>query len=206
MDSLSITIVVAVDNDNVANSETFVSGTVVGDYTDTHNSDDIYESIREVTGGSRRRRHSYLEHEWTVNRPFEFNRSRYTSGRRRTPYAMPWEDMDRQLAYALKREQEYRRSDHLFELFGVDAYLRLTGRQPSETLRRTVRDLATEMLARQDWAIMGPARLRTVRDRHSVFYYNLQGSATYNRWLAGAIGLTRMARRHGWENEERLGC
>jgi hypothetical protein len=48
-------------------------------------------------------------------------------------------------------------------------------------------------------------RLRDIRDRHAVFYYNLQGAATYNRWLAGAIGFTRMARRHGWVEEEKLG-
>ena len=148
---------------------------------------------------------TYLKSEWEANPPFEFNRSRYTSGRLRTPYEIPWEDMDRQLGYALKREEEYRRSDHLFELYGVDAYLRLTGKEPPEKLRSKVRDLATEILGRQDWALMGPARFRTVRDRHAVFYYNLQGSATYNRWLAGAIGLTRMAYRYGWENEEQLG-
>ena len=148
----------------------------------------------------------YLESEWKANPPFEFNRSRYTSGRPRTPYEIPWEDMTRQLDYALKREKEYRQSDHLFELYGFDAYLRLTRREPPQELRSKARDMATEMLGRQDWALMGPARFRTVRDRHAVFYYNLQGSATYNRWLAGAIGLTRMARRYGWENEEKIGC
>jgi hypothetical protein len=120
---------------------------------------------------------AYLKSECDGNPPFEFNRSRYTSGRLRTPYEIPWEDMDRQLGYALKREEGYRQSDHLFELHGVDAYLRLTGKQPPQKLRSMARDLATEMLSRQDWALMGPARFRTVRDRHAVFYYNLQGSA-----------------------------
>jgi len=157
-----------------------------------------------LSGPLRAKAAEYLRSEWKTNPPFEFNRDRYTKGKLRTPYEFPWSDM-RQLTYALNREQSYRRSDHLFNLYGIDAYLRVTGEQPDAELKGKLPALAGEMLAKQDWAIMGPARIATPRDRHSFLYYNLQGSATYNRWLAGAIGLTRIARRYGWENEEKLG-
>lgn len=148
----------------------------------------------------------YLKKEWTINPPLRFDRTGHTRGQPRTTYELPWQDMDRQLSYALKREAEYRQSDYLFNLYGVDAYLRLTGEQPDPDLRRKATELVMELLRKQDWAIMGPARLQDVKDRHALFYYNLQGAATYNRWLAGAIGFTRLARRCGWEQEEKLGC
>lgn len=53
---------------------------------------------------------------------------------------------------------------------------------------------------------MGPVRMRDIKDRHAVFYYNLQGAATYNRWLAGAIGAARLARRYGWDEEYERAC
>ena len=148
----------------------------------------------------------YLKSEWRVNPPFQFNGRRYLSGEPRMTYELPLEDMSRHLTYAVSREGEYRQSDYLSSLYGVDAYLRLTGVQPDPSLRDRSLALVRQMLSKQDWAIMGPTRLRDVRDRHAVFYYNLQGAATYNRWLAGAIGFTRMARRYGWAEEEKLGC
>lgn len=147
----------------------------------------------------------YLKSEWAVNPPFQLERGRYSSGRQRTPYEFPWKEMDRQLTYALNREAQYRQSDYLYNLFGVDAYLRLTGEKPNSNLCEKASELVMQMLRKQDWAIMGPARLRDVKDRHAVFYYNLQGAATYNRWLAGMIGFTRLAHRYGWEDKERLG-
>jgi PKD repeat protein/subtilisin family serine protease len=44
------------------------SGTVAGDYTDTHFSDNVYESITEVRSGGRPSdRYSYLEHGWNFS-------------------------------------------------------------------------------------------------------------------------------------------
>jgi len=110
--------------------------------------------------------------------------------------------MDRQLTYAIRRDAEYRASDQLFGLYGVDAYLRLTGEPPEAELRKKVASLVDGMLQHQDWAILGPTRIREAKDRHAVFYYNLQGAATYNRWLAGAIGAARLAGRYGWTGEQ----
>jgi len=148
----------------------------------------------------------YLKSEWQVNPPLQFNGRRYLSGEPRMTYELPLEDMSRHLTYAVSRESEYRQSDYSSSLYGVDAYLRLAGVQPDSALRDKSLALVRQMLSKQDWAIMGPDRMRDVRDRHAVFYYNLQGAATYNRWLAGAIGFTRMARRYGWAEEEKLGC
>jgi len=53
---------------DVATDETAVKGTVSGDYTDTHTSNDVYESITErESGGKPSNRYSYLEHQWTFN-------------------------------------------------------------------------------------------------------------------------------------------
>jgi len=54
--------------DDVATGETPVKGTVSGDYTDTHTSNDVYESITErESGGRPSNRYSYLEHKWTFS-------------------------------------------------------------------------------------------------------------------------------------------
>ena len=158
-----------------------------------------------LSGSLQARVAEYVRSECAVNPSLKFDRGRYSSGRPRTPYELPQEDMSRQLNYALNREGDYRQSDYLFDLYGVDAYLRLTGERPSPGLRQKATESIMRMLRRQDWAVMGPARLRDIKDRHAVFYYNLQGAATYNRWLAGAIGFARLAHRYGWQEEEKLG-
>jgi hypothetical protein len=48
-----------------ADSDIPVAGTVSGDYLDTHSSDDVYESITEVTKGKKKRMYNYLEHKWS---------------------------------------------------------------------------------------------------------------------------------------------
>ena len=54
--------------DDVVNSDIPVAGTVSGSYTNTQNSDNIYEAITErPSGGKPSKRHSYLEHKWTIN-------------------------------------------------------------------------------------------------------------------------------------------
>jgi hypothetical protein len=147
---------------------------------------------------------AYLRDEWRKYPPLRFHRGRYTAGRLRTPYEFPWKEM-RSAAFALMREEQYRRRDFFHELYGIDAYLALTGDKPPAGLKDTATKLAAEFLRRQDWALLGPSRLHDERNRHAVFYYNLQGAATYNRWLAGAIGLTRLARRLGWKDVEPIG-
>lgn len=144
---------------------------------------------------------AYLKDEWRRFPPLKFDRARYTTGRLRTPYEFPWKEM-RQVAFAMQREERYRRGDCFHELYGIDACLTLTGEEPAGGLKDAASRLAGTFLARQDWAILGPSRLRDERNRHAVFYYNLQGPATYNRWLAGAVGLTRLAGRLGWKDIE----
>ncbi|MCK5217325.1 MAG: fibronectin type III domain-containing protein [Methanosarcinales archaeon] len=55
--------------DNTATADIPVSGTVTGNYTHTHTSDNTYESIQEdaITTGKPDGRISYLEHKWTID-------------------------------------------------------------------------------------------------------------------------------------------
>lgn len=54
--------------DQYATSDIFGSGTVTGNYTNTHANEGSVESIRErESGGKPSKRHSYLEHVWTFN-------------------------------------------------------------------------------------------------------------------------------------------
>lgn len=55
--------------DNTAAADIPVSGTVTNNYTHTHTSDNIYESIQEdaITTGKPDGRISYLEHKWTID-------------------------------------------------------------------------------------------------------------------------------------------
>lgn len=53
---------------DTANSDIIVSGSVTGSFSDTHFSDNIYQSIAEVSsGGKPSNRYSTLEHKWTAN-------------------------------------------------------------------------------------------------------------------------------------------
>lgn len=53
---------------NVANGELTLSGSVSGSYTDTANSDNVYEALTEgESGGKPSNRYSLLEHTWTIN-------------------------------------------------------------------------------------------------------------------------------------------
>ena len=55
--------------DNIATADIPVSGTVTGDHTLTHTSDNVYEFIQEdaITTGKPDGRISYLEHKWTID-------------------------------------------------------------------------------------------------------------------------------------------
>jgi len=56
------------DVEDKANADISVKGTVSGSYTDTHTSNDVYESITEIsTLGKPSGRYSYLEHKWTID-------------------------------------------------------------------------------------------------------------------------------------------
>ncbi len=53
---------------DVANADMPIAVAVSGSFTDTHNSDNAYETLSEVeSGGKPNSRHSYLEHKWTIN-------------------------------------------------------------------------------------------------------------------------------------------
>ncbi len=148
----------------------------------------------------------YLRAEWRNYPPFEISERYYDEGAARTPYAIPWEDMGRRKWFAMGRDMFYRRSSFFFDLYRVDEYFELTGDRPEEErLRKKAGELCRELLAGQDWALLGPRRIYSERDLHRLRYFVLQGQATYNRWLAGAIGLVRLAQRFGWAEEERLG-
>jgi hypothetical protein len=54
--------------DDVTNADIPIKGKVTGNHLDTHDSDNIYESITEVeSGGKPSNRYSYLEHKWTID-------------------------------------------------------------------------------------------------------------------------------------------
>ena len=54
--------------DDVTNADMPVKGKVTGEHLDTHESDNMSESITEVeSGGKPSNRYSYLEHKWTVD-------------------------------------------------------------------------------------------------------------------------------------------
>lgn len=61
--------VVSLYQDNYTNADIPVSGTVTGNYTFTHASDNKYEAITElaITTGAPAGRKSFLEHKWTIN-------------------------------------------------------------------------------------------------------------------------------------------
>jgi hypothetical protein len=148
---------------------------------------------------------AYLEAEWKAFPPFQIHNAWYRQGAPRTPYKMPWQDMTRHMTLPRERDKHYRSQCFLFDLYRAWEYYELTGEPPHPKLKAIATRLVTDLLAKQDWAIMGPTRLYTPHDRHWVRYFTLQGQATYNTWLAGAIGFVRLARRFGWTEEEKLG-
>jgi len=148
----------------------------------------------------------YLRSEWRVNPPFEVDMGKYLHGSNRAPYEVPWENI-RQLP-AFNREKALRQSRFFGDLYGVHAYTVITGERPdAATLRSRTSRLINELLCLHDWALSGPVKPRTnwggFFDPYS--YYRRNGQSTYNSWLAGAIGLVRLAREFGWKEEESIG-
>jgi len=154
----------------------------------------------------RQRVREYLKEEWKIAPPFQVNTDSYMKGANRAPYEMPWEEMN--LVAAWNREKALRQSRLFGDLYGVHAYMMITGERPDATaMKQHVGKLASELLRTQDWALCGPVKPRIARggffDPYS--YYRRNGQSTYNSWLAGAIGMVRLAREFGWKEEEELG-
>ena len=154
----------------------------------------------------RQRVREYVKEEWKINSPFQFHADLYFKGANRAPYEMPWEEMN--LTGAWNRERALRQSRFFGDLYGVHAYSMITGERFDATaLREQIRTLAGELLGMQDWALCGPVKPYIVRggffDPYS--YYRRNGQSTYNSWLAGAIGMVRLARQSGWKEGEELG-
>lgn len=152
------------------------------------------------------RARDYLRSEWRANPPFEVDPGKYTHGANRAPYDVPWQDI--RLLPALNREKALRQSRFFGDLYGLHAYTLITGEKPDSTLlRRRVTGMVNELLMLQDWALCGPVKQPTTWrgffDPYS--YYRRNGQSTYNNWLAGSIGLVRLAREFGWTDEEALG-
>ncbi len=159
----------------------------------------LSEKLRRQVG-------EYLKNEWRINPPFDVRTERYFEGANRAPYEVPWQEM--RTAPAFNREKALRQSRLFGDLYGVQAYTRITGDKENKApLEGRMRRLADELLATQDWALCGPVKPHTPRrgfyDPYS--YYRRNGQSTYNTWLAGAIGLVRLARDLGWKEEEALG-
>ena len=148
----------------------------------------------------------YLKEEWRINPPFQVNTDLYFKGANRAPYEMPWEEMN--LVAAWNREKALRQSRLFGDLYGVHAYMKITGERPdAAAMKEQVGKLTSELLQTQDWALCGPVKPRIIRggffDPYS--YYRRNGQSTYNSWLAGAIGMVRIAKEFGWKEEEELG-
>jgi hypothetical protein len=107
---------------------------------------------------------------------------------------------------ARSRDEVYRQRNFFLDLYRIDACQGTIGGVPDlAVLKGPASKMASDLASRMDWAILGPVRLRQVRSLQEARFMTLQGSAAYNSWLGGAIGLARLARREGWKDEENLG-
>ena len=107
---------------------------------------------------------------------------------------------------ARTRDEAYRQRNFFLDLYRIDACQGTIGGVPDlAALKGTASKMASDLASRMDWAIMGPVRLRQLRTLQETRFMTLQGSAAYNSWLGGAIGIARLARREGWKDEENLG-
>jgi|GEM_PF-2274935 len=143
----------------------------------------------------------YAATELAARPPLTYDRSLYATGAERAPYAIPYDQV--RAGTSAAREEAYRRRNFLLDLYRLEAARAALGVGPDPAaLREQAGRLAADLEARMDWAILGPSRLRTVSNVHEARFMTLQGSAAYNSWLAGAVGLARLARRNGWAKEE----
>jgi len=158
-----------------------------------HLSKDLQKRVKE-----------YLASEWRAYPPFHLTEGMFTTGVPRQAYAIDRTN-DFETPLPVERELFYRRQSFFFDLYRVnDYYSVLINQKPAKDLQARSAELAGSMVRRQDWAIMGPRRLDAEPGNEHRFYH-LNGSATYNGWTAGAIGLARLGRRFGWHEEESVG-
>jgi hypothetical protein len=147
----------------------------------------------------------YVKAEWQQYPPLELDGRYYTEGAPREPYAV--EKMEQRGDVVRSRDESYRRRNFWLDLYRIDTAASVIGGLPEDTkLRDRAAALAADLAGHLDWAILGPVRLRELRSSQETRFTTLQGSAAYNAWLAGAIGCARLARKHGWHDQERLAC
>jgi len=151
----------------------------------------------------RRRAAEYMRGEWQAYPPFRIETRYYEEGAWRAPYDMPWEDAE--TAIAQRRDRAWRERNFLLDFYRMAVWHDATGQPPDgSAYRAEARKRLDELVAQQDWAILGPRRLKTVTAHPDLRFINLQGSAAYTSWLGGAVGVLRTARRHGWHEEQAL--
>lgn len=142
---------------------------------------------------------TYVQNELKENPPFKTKG--YNKGANRAPYELPNEGT---VGVAIRRDSELRQSNFFRDILPLVKYAEVTGDKsvPPETMKKVGMKKIQEILAKQDWALMGP-NIGKLKDTPK--YFNLNGEASYNSWLAGAMGFTRLSRQEGWKKEEALG-
>jgi len=147
----------------------------------------------------------YVNREWQQYPPLELDGRYYTEGAPREPYAV--EKMEQRSDVVRSRDESYRRRNFWLDLYRIDTAASVIGGLPEDAKwRDRAAALAADLAGHLDWAILGPVRLRELRSAHETRFTTLQGSAAYNAWLAGTIGCARLARKHGWHDQQRLAC
>jgi len=147
---------------------------------------------------------AYMAAEWKDYPPLRLDDAFYKAGTPREPYDIPWNTI--RIGVARTRDEAYRRRNFLLDLYRIDACQETIGGVPDlAALRGPASKTAADLKAQMDWAILGLVRLRQPRSLQETRFMTLQGSAAYNSWLGGAIGMVRLARREGWKDEENLG-
>ena len=146
----------------------------------------------------------YLAAEWKDYPPLRIDNSYYQAGAPREPYDVPWDEI--RIGVSRTRDEAYRRRNFFLDLYRIDACQgTIGGVGDIAALKGQAAQMASDLVSQMDWAILGPVRLRQLRSLQEARFMTLQGSAAYNSWLGGAIGLARLARRQGWKDQENLG-
>ena len=147
---------------------------------------------------------AYMAAEWKDYPPLRLDDAYYKAGTPREPYDIPWNTI--RIGVSRTRDEAYRQRNFFLDLYRIDACQETIGEVPDlAALRGPASRMAADLASRMDWAILGPVRLRQLRSLQETRFMTLQGSAAYNSWLGGAIGMVRLARREGWKDEENLG-
>jgi hypothetical protein len=144
----------------------------------------------------------YLADQLAVRPAFQTTPEQYYNGVKRHPYPIDQRQMDGSDMVA-RRDAGYRASNHLHEFYGLERLMARTGQSPDEAVKKKAMSEVLALADRLDWAILGPGDSSGPSGRGlAANYWTMQGSATYNRWCAGLIGVLRMARSEGWSHEE----